>query len=183
MSRDHRAMNYLIIIAAIAIFIILYLLFRGKKSVNTTDALQNDMCLFSSFTCHITLNGEPVKGAKIIRKVDVKNEDNGKFSDEALTDSQGNFSFPTMTAPFKTPALAELMIVQDMYVHYENKEYYIWTHTKMNAEEFADFGGTPENITCELTNQMKGRKLDLAIVVVSCLSWDINKKFIYYNTK
>lgn len=66
----------------------------------------------------------------------------------------------------------QFVAYQDIFVHYNDKEYQIWGMGKMNKSEYSEFGGKkPENFRCELTDEIRRIDLEYEFVGTNC-TWD-----------
>jgi hypothetical protein len=107
-------------------------------------------CVFSAVEGVLTLNGEPVKGATIMRKVEWQRED----SDATVTDEKGYFRFPAMYHRSVMKLFpAEFVASQDIIAIVDGKEYFLWHTTKREPGENAELQGTQLNFKCELSNE------------------------------
>ena len=107
-------------------------------------------CVFSAVEGVLTRNGEPVKGATIVRKVEWQRED----SDKTVTDENGHFSFPAMYHRSAMKLLpAEFVASQDIIAIVDDDEYFLWHTTKREPEENAELRGSPMVFQCELSKE------------------------------
>lgn len=107
-------------------------------------------CVFSEVSARVFLNGEPVRGAKVVRKWNWHKE----RYDESITDVNGYVSFPPKYESSITRLLpAELVIGQQLSVFIEGEETIFWSNAKREPEINAEYGGNPFRIACELTNE------------------------------
>ncbi|UZJ45655.1 DUF4198 domain-containing protein [Marinimicrobium sp. C6131] len=111
------------------------------------------VCVFSEFKARVTVNGEPLKNAVVIRRWEWLEPQ----QDRTTTDENGYFTFP---AAFERSIMnralpIELVIAQGIYVETEGEVKKIWSNSKREPEENAELGGQPINLSCELTNDMK----------------------------
>ena len=109
-------------------------------------------CVFSQVRAKLTLNGEPVKNASIIRRWEWKD----LREEKTQTDSEGYFEFPPIfESSIKRMLPIELVIAQGLYVIIDGEEQKIWSNSKRKPEENAEFQGQPIALVCELTDEMK----------------------------
>jgi len=127
------------------------------------------VCLFSSISGTITLDGEPVANARLVRTGDR----DGPRVDETVTDEHGYFEFPAMYERTITKFLPqEFVASQEIIVHFKDKKYEMWSAVKRKEEENVESRGKPLVVTCELNTEQK-----LIIVndspIHSLCSWDV----------
>ncbi len=135
------------------------------------------VCLFSKISGVITLNGKPAAGAKLVRTADR----DGTKTDETVTDENGFFEFPAMFERTITKHLPmEFVASQEILVHYEGKEYEMWSGVKRKREENSESRGKPLDVKCELSNEMKRIKVNGSPISSLC-TWDVepDKKVNY----
>lgn len=127
------------------------------------------VCLFSAISGTITLDGQPVNNARLVRTGD---RDGAKV-DETVTDENGYFEFPPMYERTITKFLPqEFVASQKIIVHYDNKKYEMWSAIKRKKEENVEARGKPLIVKCELNAEQ-------SIIVVnnspihSLCSWDV----------
>jgi len=112
-------------------------------------------CVFSEVKAKLTRNGEPLKNTKVIRRW----EWNELKEDVTTTDEQGYFEFPAVFEKSITRMLpVELVIAQGLYVEESDGETKIWSNSKREPEENAEFDGRPIEMKCEMTNDMEIHK-------------------------
>ncbi len=109
-------------------------------------------CVFSHVKVRITKNGAPLKNIEVIRRW----EWNKLKEDRTTTDDNGYFSFPAVFEESISRMLpVELVIAQGLYVVDGGEEKKIWSNSKREPEENAEFGNRPIEMTCELTNELQ----------------------------
>lgn len=127
------------------------------------------VCLFSGISGLITLEGKPVKNARIVRKADR----GGEKSDETTTDEQGHFAFPPIYERTIAKFLPqEFAASQEMTVFYNDQEYSIWRGVKRNPEENTESRGKPLVVECELSGEEKIIKVNNSPIISLC-TWDV----------
>ena len=109
-------------------------------------------CVFSQVEGVITFKGEPVVGARVIRRLEDEN-DNAE-DDFTVTDDRGYFSMPARMKRFANP-LQEVFGWQYMFVEYGGEEIQIWGAVKHQKEQNSELGGVPISLVCELTNDKR----------------------------
>lgn len=109
-------------------------------------------CVFSEVRARLTLNGEPVRNATVIRRWEWKEP----REDRTVTDREGYFEFPAVYESSVTRMLPiEIVIGQEIYVVLDDKEEKIWVHAKQSPDENSELKGRPIRISCELSDPMK----------------------------
>ncbi len=132
-----------------------------------TDA--GKVCLFSGMSGIIKLDGKPVSGAKLIRSV--KKEK--KRFDETITDENGRFEFKPIFERTITKFLPmEFVVQQVIWVHYEGKEYKMWSGVKRTEEENAESRGKPLVVTCDLNSEESLIEVNGSPIFSLC-KWDV----------
>ena len=136
------------------------------------------VCLFSKISGIVTMHGEPVEGAKLLRKADW----NGIKTDEAITDVTGHFDFPALFERTITKYLPqEFVVSQEIIIHYNGKAYVIWSGVKRQKEENSESRGKSLIVECELTNERKLITVNRNSIFTIC-TWDVEpdpKKVIF----
>ncbi|MFC3283750.1 DUF6795 domain-containing protein [Litchfieldella rifensis] len=108
--------------------------------------------VFSPTRITITLNQEPLKGAKVIRRWDW----NKQGEDHAFTNEEGVVELPEIRRRGITQfILAEFVAAQQIMVLVDDKEERIWSYSKRASGENAELGGKPLVLNCELSNEEK----------------------------
>lgn len=107
-------------------------------------------CVFSPVKAQLLLNGEPVKGAIVIRRWDWQ-----KLREErTVTDDQGYFYFPVVYEYSILRLLpAEIVIGQGLYTLVDGEEFSFWTNARRDPEENAEYQGNPIDIVCDLRDE------------------------------
>lgn len=141
----------------------------ASEGVNMSLFKGSEVCVFSAMEGKITLQGKPVDGARIVRKVAWK--DQTGETEETTTNSNGEFEFSMMNRSLRQLLTAQFVATQDITVYYEGKEYTIWTMGKMDKSEYGELGGKPENFRCELTDDLVRVEVPAGLLGTSC-KWD-----------
>lgn len=130
--------------AVILVFLIIFS--QGSVAMAIFDA--GKTCVFSEVKAQLTMNGEPIKNAKVIRRW----EWNELREDSATTDENGYVEFPAVYESSLTRLLPiELVIGQQLSTVLDDEEINFWTNSKREPDENAEFGGVPFYIVCELS--------------------------------
>lgn len=135
------------------------------------------VCLFSGMSGVITLNGNPVVNARLVRTADR----NGSKTDETTTDDYGYFEFPAMWERTITKYLPqEFVASQKIVVFYEGIEYEIWSAVKRKPEENIEVRGNALEVKCELNDVNKLTDKEKLIVVnrshiFTVCKWDVEQ--------
>jgi len=139
----------------------------GVLAVSITDL--GKVCLFSKMTGVITLDGKPVTNAKLVRTVDLS----GPNIDETTTDQNGNFEFPAIFTRTITKHLPqEFVSNQSIIVHYQGKEYPLWSAVKRKPDENSESRGKPLVVACELNREESIIKVNNSPIFSVC-TWDV----------
>ena len=107
-------------------------------------------CVFSSVKAQLLLNGEPVKGATVIRRWDWQK----LREDRTVTDDDGYFHFPVVYEYSILRLLpAEIVIGQGLYTLVDEEEMSFWTNARRDPEENSEYQGHSIDITCDLKDE------------------------------
>ena len=110
------------------------------KDVANIVTKGGDVVTFSAVEGVVTYEGKPVANAKIIRRVEDK--DNNSEDDFATTDEKGYFSMPSRYGNSDS-VFQEVFAWQYMYVELEGEQKEIWYHVKHVKDEHGELEGTP----------------------------------------
>lgn len=131
------------------VFVITALIYQQVEAMSLFDI--GKVCVFSAVKAKLTRNGEPLKHVQVIRRW----EWNELKEDATTTDESGNFEFSAIYEKSLTRLLpVELVVAQGLYVVDNAEERKVWSNSKREPEENAEFNGQPIEITCELTHEM-----------------------------
>lgn len=123
------------------------------------------VCLFSEISGVITLNGKPVSDARLVRTV---NRD-GAQSDETITDKKGYFKMPAVFERTVTKYLPqEFVVKQEIQVHYQGKQYPMWSGVKRRPEVNAESRGKPLVVECELSREKQLKQVNNSPIISLC---------------
>lgn len=154
--------------ALVRLAAIVFLLF--STGACAMGLLGEKVYLFSEVKGVITLNNKPVKGARIIRTVEWKDD---TYVDEATTAEDGSFTLPLKKGKGRI-LLAEFVAYQTMEVEYEDQKWLIWRTIKRNElinGELVDRDhpdGMPIIFECELSDKQKLFGLRSAVLRTRC---------------
>lgn len=127
------------------------------------------VCLFSNISGVIHLDGKPVTNALVKRKVEFSD----LKEDETRTDETGYFELPAIFDRTITKHLPqEFTAGQEIIVHYQNKEYSIWSGVKRKYEENSEARGKPLVVSCELNSERKFIQVNNQPIFSLC-TWDV----------
>jgi len=125
-------------------------------------------CVFSAVKVRVTNNGSPLKNIQIIRRW----EWNKLEEEKTTTDDNGVFEFPAVFESSVSRLLPmELVIAQGLYIVQNGEEKKIWSNSKREAEENAEFDGKPFVLNCEITNEMKIYR-DYGSIMRTLCTWE-----------
>lgn len=127
------------------------------------------VCTFSSIKAKVTLNGEPVVGAKVTRLTDWKKPS----TDTTITDENGYFELPALfeRSIGQTVLPIQFAVSQVVTIDFKENSYEIWVTTKMKTEENSELDGIALDLTCELSNKMKTYRVSGPILGTVC-TWN-----------
>ena len=122
-------------------------------------------CVFSSVSAVITQSGQPLKNVKVVRKW----EWNKLNQDSTTTNENGYFEFPAVFEFSIARFLPiELVIGQGLYVVIDGEEKKIWSNSKREPEENAEYGGKNFNASCDLDAEERLVKDYGSLMVTKC---------------
>ncbi|MCX2795567.1 hypothetical protein OQJ68_00600 [Microbulbifer thermotolerans] len=125
-------------------------------------------CTFSEMNIQITLDGEPAKGAEVIRLVKWKKEKIDNFT----ADEEGRVELPAMFESSTTNLLPmEFVATQLITVKYKGKEYEIWNYAKRKPEKNFELEGKPFSLKCELSKEDELHEVFSSLLVTQC-TWE-----------
>lgn len=129
-------------------------------------------CVFSAVSGHLTLNGEPVKNARLVRTGQLGHA-KSEVTDEAITDENGYFEFPDMyQSASEFGGLAAFRVFQRIYLYQEEGvAETIWEGVKKDGDVGSENRGNPWNIQCELTGDKRLYRINDGSFLTMC-SWD-----------
>jgi len=128
-------------------------------------------CVFSEVKARLIKDGEPLKNTRVVRRW----EWNKPREDSTTTDETGYFEFPAIFERSVSRLLpVELVIGQGLYVIENVEEKKIWSNSKREPEENAEFNGRPTELICEMTNEMEIDK-DFDSRMRTLYTWEIPK--------
>jgi len=130
------------------------------------SAFNPKTCVFSSVKARLTLNGQPLKRATVIRRWEWQQA----REDRTTTDDEGWFSFAPVFESSATRLLPiEFVVGQSLDVVVDGHEKSIWSFAKRKPEENAELKGKPIVMRCELTQEAKARRENGAILSTMCV--------------
>ncbi len=142
---------------------------NGINAMSILD--KGKACTFSKVTAVITLKGQPVENAKVIRLTN----HNKKTNEEAYTDENGYVEFPSR---FERSVLnilpREFAAGQAIDVYVDGKEYTIWSGIKRNTGENAEGNGAPIDLRCELTKKREFITVNRQTFYTQC-DWKVER--------
>ena len=100
----------------------------------------------------VTLDGEPVEGAKILRELSYA--DDVIEADETETDNNGYFLMPVVTITSKKPGdmFVHDVVKQHINVLYEGNTYKLWKTRLLGIEPFAEVEEKLTSLNGDLSN-------------------------------
>lgn len=131
-------------------------------------------CVFSAISGTITLNGEPVKHARLVRTGKLGHAKTGVV-DETTTDENGYFSLPNMfQSASEFGGLAMFIIFQKIEISHNNQIALIWSGSKYDGEIGSENRGNTLDVICELSMEMRSLFINSGQYHTNCL-WDVEK--------
>jgi len=130
---------------------------------------EEEVVLCSPMEGVITFEGKPVSNAKIERNI--KWQDDVGETDTYYTDKNGSFSLPIKQTTVRLNKITQFVMSQEITVKYNNEEYMIWGGAKGGKDLYAELGGQPKNMRCELTSDGESVRSDNTLLFTLC-KWD-----------
>jgi Domain of unknown function (DUF6795) len=115
--------------------------------------------VFSDVTGVVTLNGEPVEGAEIIRTADHAHDK--LYKDATVTDENGYFALKDISTFSLRPIMLPTVIDQKIYIKYKGMEYLAWDLLKRTNHIYGELNDkdvpNPKKLElkCELTDDQQ----------------------------
>lgn len=132
---------------------------------------EKEAVLFSPLEGHLLFNGKPASNAKITLWIKWKDIKGDFFHFKA--DENGYFSIPEKKSYYKENPLAQIVITQEITVEYNNETYLIWTLSKTSTLIYEEFGGKPDNLKCELLDDLEATRTNNILMGTNC-KWITN---------
>lgn len=152
----------------LAVVILAAVTFEGV-SMSLFTKPEEEVILFSEMEGHITFHGQPVKNAKIERRVNWKDEVGDK--DFFNTDDNGYFHLPEIRQSLKLNKISQFVVGQEVKVIYDGEEHFIWVMGKMSKHKYGELEGKPINFRCELTDEEIPIRFENTYLLTTC-KWD-----------
>lgn len=148
-----------------------FALFSSLAYINTGFAMapffsKTEAVLFSPLKGTLTHKGEPAANAEITLLLRWKDEKGETFHYRA--NEKGEFSIPEHKSTYRDNPLSQLVILQRITVVHDGSEHLIWSLSKMNGDLFGELGRAPDDLTCELTNELETYSNDTVLGGTSC---------------
>lgn len=111
---------------------------------------QTDVHLSPEVNGVVMLDGNPAKGARVVRTLDYDQE----YQEETLTNEGGAFYFPEKTIQSSRPGklLDETRVRQIVTVTYQGEKYLLWYATPGTIHWRTGITNRLSSMRCELTN-------------------------------
>ena len=155
----------------LAVIVLTVLTFEGV-TMSLFSKAEEEVVLFSEMEGHITFNGEPVKNAKIERRINWKDEVGDK--DYFNTNDEGYFHLPEVKLNLKLSKFSQFVVGQEVKVIYDGEEHFIWVMGKMSKDKYGELGGAPINFRCDLKDESVRVEVNNGLLGTSC-KWDAVK--------
>jgi hypothetical protein len=132
-------------------------------------------CVFSAVSGHVTLQGEPVKNARLVRTGKLGHAEKAVV-DETITDSHGYFEFPDMyQSASEFGILVAFTVTQTLFLHKDDGEQIeIWQGGRWDAVKGGENRKNPWHMKCELTNDIKMFVVNNSSYFTRC-EWDVEQ--------
>ncbi len=134
---------------------------------------REEVVLFSPMEGVLTHNGQPLSGVRLERII---NWDGDRESSESIeTDENGTFSFDELRDEVEVSPLSVFVVNQYIYAYHEDKKVKIWVKAKRGKGLYAELGGKPTNLRCEITDPFVRVELPAGPLGTPC-KWDSIEK-------
>lgn len=123
------------------------------------------VCLFSEVDGIVTISGQPIRGAEVIRTAQFRGE---TFRDETTTDEHGRYRFPAkfVRSLYKIAPI-EPYIEQKIVIVREGKEYVAWEGDKRNYDINGEIK-KPISLTCDLAQKSERNEFGARVIWSFC---------------
>ena len=130
--------------------------------------------LFSNISGTITIDGKPVRNARVIRRVRKAHTANDDLIDETTTDDTGYFNMPVIRQKSIMAGLLPMAFgaPQEVHVYHEGMKHKIWSGGKIDPAENAEARGKPLVVSCDLANEEKMITVNRGTIFTKC-EWDV----------
>jgi hypothetical protein len=129
-----------------------------------------EVVLSSPLEGHLTYQGKPITGIKIVRELTWFDGD-GSFEDFVVTDSRGHFTLPLIQRTLKLSSLVPLIVSQEIHAIHHGERILLWAMGKDSIIEYGELGGKPVNLRCELTSERRITR-DYNTPMMTRCTWD-----------
>lgn len=131
-------------------------------------------CVFSAMSGTLTLNGEPVKNARLVRTGQLGHAESA-VTDEFVTDEQGRFAFPDMyQSASEFGLLVAFKVFQTVTVYVHDDEFRIWSGIKNDGLVGSENRGEIWEVTCELTDEEDIVRVNDGVFHTNCV-WPVEQ--------
>lgn len=132
-------------------------------------------CVFSAFSGHLTLNGEPVKSSRVVRTGQLGHAEKAVV-DETITDEQGYFEFPDMYQSASEFGIIPMFTVAQTLKLYKDDgdQVEIWEGARRDAVRGGENRNNPWHMKCELSNDIKLFTVNRSHYFTRC-AWDVEE--------
>lgn len=169
-SREIHHRVLVVMLAVKKVIVWCLLIFSGESSsMSLFSSEEQEVVLFSPMSGYITINGNPVKGVVLERRVKWLGEK--EIEDSIRTDEKGWFSFGELTDNVKINPLSQFVVNQYIYAKHDGSAYKVWIMGKLDGNEYSELGGKPINFRCELTDPFVRVEVDNGQLGTLC-KWD-----------
>lgn len=132
-------------------------------------------CVFSAVSGHLTLNGEPVKNARLVRTGQLGHAKT-EVKDEAITDENGYFEFPDMyQSASEFGILAAFVVTQTITLERDDgSSSRIWLGSRTDGIKGAENRFNPWHLICDLSSEERMYMVDGAGYFTIC-AWNVEE--------
>ena len=148
MQRSISRRKPLLLLTA-ALSFLLFIVFSKKVNADMFSWFKKyDVHLSPAVRGRITLNGEPLHNVTVYRELDY----DASYSDEAVTNSRGEFSFQERNIRSRLPGnkLDQSTIRQVISVDYQGQTFVLWYTSTPSIKPHDTFTRILDELTCDL---------------------------------
>lgn len=150
-------------------------LLLNVKELDLGLLIKEKVCIASGISGVILRNGQPVTNLIVRRKLSWKSEKWDEI-EEIETDTNGKFSFSTRWEKIRLRLMTQPAFIIEIDVLDESlEEPIIFSTTKLGIEEYSEFDGIPNNLKCELTDEIRKVDTKYGFIGTNCY-WDLTSK-------
>lgn len=149
------------------ILIVVVLVLAAQGFAMAVFGKKQDVVLASPLSGRIIYEQDSLVDVKVERIVEWPGGQS--YRQEAATDSEGGFSFPSIVRELKVNPLNVLVVTQDISVQHGDKRKTVFSAATHGHQLYSEFGGeAPENFICDLVDADVPVRREGALILTLC---------------